>query len=156
MTPPPTPSPGPGRGGGARRQIVQDGPRWLQEGLREPKMASKTAQDSPTWLNIANNMPPRGSKTAPKRLQVAKEPSKAAPEKPKPFRYQRKLNVLVFSPFRFRWAYEASRWLTLFSNASPPLVMSRPRAKNRSSFGRTPRDLPPLCGTAWLREESHP
>ena len=24
--------------------------RWLQEGLREPKMASKTAQDASRWL----------------------------------------------------------------------------------------------------------
>ena len=59
------------------------GPRWLQEGLREPKMASKIAQDSPTWLKIAHNMPTRGPKTAPRRLQVAKEPPNEAPEKPK-------------------------------------------------------------------------
>ena len=52
--PKPPPSPARGRGlplplppplglgwGGQSGQSVQDGPRWLQEGLREPKMASK-------------------------------------------------------------------------------------------------------------------
>ena len=46
-------------------------------------MASTIAQDSQTWLKIAHNMPPRGSKTALRRLQVAKEPPKEAPEMPK-------------------------------------------------------------------------
>ena len=74
-------------------------------------MASKIAQDSPTCLKIAHNMPPRGSKTTLRRLQVAKEPPKEAPEKPKSFKHRRKSMFLAFSPFRFRGASEASRWL---------------------------------------------
>ena len=49
-----------GRGGVAGRWSVQDGPRWLQEGLRERKMASTMAQHSRTWHNIASERPPRG------------------------------------------------------------------------------------------------
>ena len=101
---------GEGGGGGEFRE-ASDRPRWLQEGLREPKMASKIAQDSPTCLKIAHNMPPRGSKTTLRRLQVAKEPPKEAPEKPKSFKHRRKSMFLAFSPFRFRGASEASRWL---------------------------------------------
>ena len=82
-------------GGFARWQRALFGPRWLQEGLREPKIASKIAQESPTWLKIAHNMPPRGSNTAPKRLQVAKEPPEEAPERPTSIKSQRKLNVFV-------------------------------------------------------------
>ena len=52
-------------GGAAGRQGAQDGPRWLQEGLRELKMASKIAQDSSKWRKIASNIHPRGHKTAP-------------------------------------------------------------------------------------------
>ena len=95
----PYPLPWAWTGGGARRQIVQDGPRWLQEGLREPKMASKIAQDSPTWLNIAHNMPSRGLKTAPRRLQVAKGPPKEDPEKPEPIKNLRKINVVCLLAF---------------------------------------------------------
>ena len=84
--PPPYPLPWTWTGPVATHWSVQDGPRWLQEGLREPKMASKIAQDSPTWLKIAHHMPPRGSNTASKRLQEAKEPPKEAPERPKSFK----------------------------------------------------------------------
>ena len=58
-------------------------------------MASKIAQDNPTWFKIAPNIPPRGPKTAPRRLQVAKEPPKEAPERPKSFKCLKKINVFV-------------------------------------------------------------
>ena len=48
-------------------------------------MASKIAQYSPKWLKIAPNMPTRGYKTTPRRLQVATEPPKDTPERPKSF-----------------------------------------------------------------------
>ena len=48
---------------------------------------------------IAHNMPPRGSNTAPRRLQVAKEPPKEAPERPKPFKHIKKINVFGLLPF---------------------------------------------------------
>ena len=97
--PSPYPLPWAWMGGAAGRQIVQDGPRWLQEGLRKPKMASKIAQDSPTWLKIVNDMPPRGSKTASRRLQEAKESPKEVPERPKSFKNQKKINVLGLLAF---------------------------------------------------------
>ena len=81
LDPSPNPLPWTWTGGAARRQIVQDGLRRLQEGLRKTKMASKIAQDSPTRLTIVNDMPPRSSKTALRRLQEAKEPRKEAPER---------------------------------------------------------------------------
>ena len=78
---------------------------WLQDGLREPKMASKIAQDSPTWLKIANNMPPRGPKRATRRIQVLLETPQDLPEKPKSFKNLKKINdvcLLAFSlPMRF-------------------------------------------------------
>ena len=45
VCPYPCPLPWAWTGGAAGRWSVQDGPRWLQEGLREPKMISKMAQD---------------------------------------------------------------------------------------------------------------
>ena len=111
LDPSPYPLPWTWRGGFAGRWSAQDGPRWLQEGLRALKMASKIAQDSPTWLQLAHNMRPRGSSTAPRRLQVVKEHSKEALEKPKSFKNIGKPMCFAFSPFRFRWALEASRWL---------------------------------------------
>eukprot|EP00959_Pyramimonas_sp_CCMP1952_P311205 6512883-Pyramimonas_sp.AAC.1 len=45
---------------------VHDGPRWLQEGLRERKMASKLAQGSGRRVNIASDTHPRGLKAAPR------------------------------------------------------------------------------------------
>ena len=99
LDPSPYPLPWTWRGPVAGRWSAQDGPRWLQEGLREPKMASKIAQDSPTWLKIANDMPPRGSKTASRRLQEAKEPPKEAPEKPKSFKNNGKNNVFCLLAF---------------------------------------------------------
>ena len=62
-------------------------------------MASKMAQDSPTWLKIANDMPPRGSKTALRRLHVAKEPPKEAPERPKSFKHLKKNNMFGLLAF---------------------------------------------------------
>ena len=88
-------------GGAARRSSVQDGPRWLQECLREPKISSKMAQDSPRWLKIASDTHPRGLKTAPRRFQVPSAPSKDPPKRPKSFKSRWKINVvclLAFSP----------------------------------------------------------
>ena len=111
LDPSPYPLPWTWRGPVAGRWSAQDGPRWLQEGLRALKMASKIAQDSPTWLQLAHNMRPRGSGTAPRRLQVVKEPSKEALERPKSFKnIGKKTMFFAFSLFRFRWALEASRW----------------------------------------------
>ena len=86
FTPPPTPSPWTWREGAARRWSAQDGLRWLQEGLKEPKMASKIVQDSPRWFKIAINMHPRALETASGRLQVPFELSKEAPKRPKSFK----------------------------------------------------------------------
>ena len=99
LDPSPYPLPWAWTGGAATRWGVQDGLRWLQEGLSEPKMTSKMAQDSPTWLKIANDMPPRGSKTASRRLQEAKEPPKEAPERPKSFKNLGKTNVFCLLAF---------------------------------------------------------
>ena len=46
LDPSPYPLPWTWTGPVASGQSVQDGPRWLQEGLRESKIASKMAQDS--------------------------------------------------------------------------------------------------------------
>ena len=40
----------------ARCEGVLFGSRWLQEGLREPKMTSKMAQDSRRWLKLASDV----------------------------------------------------------------------------------------------------
>ena len=82
LDPSPYPLPWVWTGGGASGQSVQDGPRWLQEGLREPKMASKMAQYTSRRLKIAFDMHPRGSKTAPRRFQVPSEPSEDHPKRP--------------------------------------------------------------------------
>ena len=60
----PYPRPWTWRGGFASGQTAQDGPRWLQEGLRALKMASKIAQD----LKIARHGS-ANSQHAPKRPQ---------------------------------------------------------------------------------------
>ena len=99
LDPSPYPLPWAWTAGFATRWSVQDGLRWLQEGLSEPKMTSKMAQDSPTWLMIAHSMPPRGSKTASRRLQEAKEPPKEAPERPKSFKHLKKINVFGLLAF---------------------------------------------------------
>ena len=142
FTPPPTPSPGPWREGFAGRWSAQDGPRWLQEGLREPKMASKIAQDSPTWLKIAHNMPPRGSKTASRRLQEAKEPPKEAPERPKSFKNLKKINdlcLLAFSlPMAFRGLKMAPRWPKRAPRGAQESPKTAPRAPK--SAPRAPQE----------------
>ena len=82
-------------------QRVLFGPRWLQEGLRERKMASKMAQDSGRRVKIASDTRPRGLKTAPRRFQVPSEASKDPPKRPKSFKNLKKINVfclLAFSP----------------------------------------------------------
>ena len=91
--------------GFARCQTVLFGPRWLPEGLRALKMASKMAQDSPTWFKIANDMLPRGSKTASRRLQEAKEPPKEAPERPTSFKDIEKVNVVGPLTFSLRMGF---------------------------------------------------
>ena len=91
--PSPYPLPWTWRGRSARCQTVLFGPRWLPEGLRALNIASKIGQDSPTWLQLAHNMPPRGSNTAPRRLQVAKEPPKEAPERSKSIKHLKRNNV---------------------------------------------------------------
>ena len=89
--------------GGFRER--SEGPRWLQEGLREPKIASKIAQDSPTWLKMTSIMPPRGPKRATRRFQVLLDTPQDLPEKPKSYNNLRKINdccLLAFSlPMRF-------------------------------------------------------
>ena len=82
----PTPSPWTWTGRPARCQRVRFGPRWLQEGLQELKMASKMLQDIPGWFKIAINMHPRALETAPGRLQVPFELSIEAPKRPKSFK----------------------------------------------------------------------
>ena len=90
---------------------VQDGPRRLQEGLREPKMTSKMAQDSASSLKMASKM-----------LQDAPRPPQDGPKWPKssqwspqrgqnPSKTYRKSMLFAFSPFHFRWPSEASRQL---------------------------------------------
>ena len=89
-----TPSPWAWRKGSARGWSVQDGPRWLQEGPREAKMASKIVQDSPRLFKMAINIHPRALETAPGRLQVPFEPSKEAPKRPKSFK-----SIVFFDAF---------------------------------------------------------
>ena len=97
-------------GSPTRCQNVLLGPRWLQEGLGERKMASKMAQDTSRWLKIASDAHPRGLKTAPRRFQVPSEPSKNPPKRPTSFNNLMNIHVFAFSLFRFRWGLEASRW----------------------------------------------
>eukprot|EP00959_Pyramimonas_sp_CCMP1952_P291174 6090649-Pyramimonas_sp.AAC.1 len=70
----------------------------LQDVSRDPKMPQDGSHD-----------PPRGPKTAPRRLQVAKELPHWRP--PKSFQNLRENTVVGFSPVRYRWPSQASRWL---------------------------------------------
>ena len=109
---PHTPSPWTWRGRSARRWSFQYGPGWFQEGSGQAKMASKIAQDSLKWFKIIFNPPPRAHKTSPGRLQVPSELSKEASKRSNSFKTIIMVyNVFAFSPFRVRWALEASRWL---------------------------------------------
>ena len=83
----------------ARWQGVLFRPRWLQEGLRCSKMASKMAQDSARSLKMTSIMHPRGLKTAPRRFQVPSEPSKDPSKRPKSFKNLRKINVFGLLTF---------------------------------------------------------
>eukprot|EP00959_Pyramimonas_sp_CCMP1952_P457631 9475274-Pyramimonas_sp.AAC.1 len=75
------------RGGWERtHSSVQDGPRWLQEGPRERKVASKMARDSGRRVKIASDTRPRGLKTAPRRFQMPSEASKDHTKRPKLFK----------------------------------------------------------------------
>ena len=119
----PPPSPARGRGlplplppplglDGAPREGLER-PRWPKmapRGLQSRKMASKMAHATSRWVKIASDIPPRGPKTAPRRIQVPFEPSTAPSKMPKPFKSLGKIMCFAFSPFRFRWALEASRW----------------------------------------------
>eukprot|EP00959_Pyramimonas_sp_CCMP1952_P160918 3365051-Pyramimonas_sp.AAC.1 len=73
-------------GGGPKGSRALVGPRWLQEGLRERKMASKMAQDSSRWLKIASDTHQEGLKAAPRRIHVPIEPSTAPPKMPSSFK----------------------------------------------------------------------
>ena len=105
LDPSPYPLPWTWTGGFARGWSVQDGPRWLQEGLRCSKMASKMAQDSRRWFKTASDMPPRGPKRATRRIQVLLETPQDLPEKPTSFTHLRNISdvcLLAFSlPMRF-------------------------------------------------------
>ena len=103
LDPSPYPLPWAWTGPVAGSWSVLFGPRWLQEGLREPKMASKIAQDSPTWLKIANNMPPRGPKRATRRIQVLLETPQDLPEKPKSIKHLGENNVFLPSRLSMRF-----------------------------------------------------
>ena len=54
---------------------------------------------------------PKSPKTAPRRAQVATGPPKDASEKPKSSQNLKNFRYVAFSPFRFRWPSETSRWL---------------------------------------------
>ena len=147
LDPSPYPLPWTWTGRFASGQSVQDGPRWLQEGLGEPKMASKIAQDSSRWLKIASDIPPRGPKTAPRRIQVPSESSTAPSKKPKPFKSLGEINVfgiLAFSlPMGFgslkmapRWPKRAPRGAQESPKTAPRASKSAPRAPQERSRRR--------------------
>eukprot|EP00959_Pyramimonas_sp_CCMP1952_P257606 5382218-Pyramimonas_sp.AAC.1 len=56
-------------GGPVSGQGVQDGPRWLQNGLRWTKMTYDMAQDSPRWVKMTSDVLPRVPKKALRRLE---------------------------------------------------------------------------------------
>ena len=70
--PSPYPLPWTWRGGFARCQTVLFGPRWLPEGLRALKMASKMAQDGSQRASESPRQPPR-------RLKMAQDASRWLP-----------------------------------------------------------------------------
>ena len=133
LAPSPYPHPWTWRGPVAGRWSAQDGPRWLQEGLRALKMASKIAQDSPTWLQLAHNMRPRGPSTAPIRLQVAKRLSKEALEKPESFKHIKNnvFRLLAFSlpglKMALRWPKTAPKEAQEWPKTAPRAPKSAPR-----------------------------
>ena len=130
---------GPGKRGAARWQMVLFGPRWLQEGLRERKMASRMAEDSDRWVKIASDTRPRGIKTAPRRFQVPAEPSKDLPKTPKCFQYLKKINVFRLLAFSLpmglgslkmapRWPKRSPRGAQEGPKRAPRAPKSAPRA----------------------------
>ena len=102
---PPPPLPGLFWGGFASGQGVQDGPRWLQEGLRCSKMASKMAQDSARSLKMSSIMPPRGPKRVTRRFQELSETPQDPSKSPKSFNNLKKIYdfglLAVSLPMRF-------------------------------------------------------
>ena len=105
LDPSPYPLPWTWTGGAASGQSAQDGPRWLQEGLGEPKMTSKMAQDSPRCLKMASKM----LQEAPRPLQDgSKWPRslpKEAPKRPISFNNQKKPNVFCLLAFSLSMAF---------------------------------------------------
>eukprot|EP00959_Pyramimonas_sp_CCMP1952_P078639 1643690-Pyramimonas_sp.AAC.1 len=62
---------------------------------------------------IVSDMPPRGSKTAPngpKTVPSALRALRRSPRGPNLSKTNRRHMCVAFSPFRFRWALEASSW----------------------------------------------
>ena len=105
LDPSPYPLPWTWTGGFATSWSVQDGPRWLQEGLRCSKMASKMAQDSARSLKMSSIMPPRGPKRVTRRFQELSETPQDPSKSPKSFKHLRKIadfGILAVSlPMRF-------------------------------------------------------
>ena len=125
--------------GVARWQGVLFRSRWLQEGLRCSKMASKMAQDSARWLKMTSIMLPRGPKRATRRLQVLWEPPQDPPKSPKSFKNLRKIKdfciLAVSLPMRFgslkmapRRPNKAPRGAQKAPKTAPGAPKSAPRA----------------------------
>ena len=144
LDPSPYPLPWAWTGPVARGWSVQDGPGWLQEGLREPKMASKMAQDTPRSLKMAPNMLQEVSRSLQDGSKWARSLPNRPPRRPNPS----KTMVLAFSPVRFRWLSEASRWLQEGPRGAPDGPKSAPRGPQEATLGaqegRQKLRLPPL------------
>ena len=123
----PSPPPWVWTGSPARCQRVLFGPRWLQEGLRERKMASKMAQDSSRWLKIASDTHPRGLETAPRRIQVPFEPSTAPSKMPKSFKSLGKINVLVILAFSLPMGFGILKMAPSWPKRAPRGAQEGPR-----------------------------
>ena len=121
-------------------QSVQDGPRWLQEGLRASKMASKMAQDRSRGFQDA----PRGPKTSPRRPQVAKKLPKEPPKKPKSVQNLWKINVVCFLAFSFPMAFRGLKTAPRGPMRAPREAQESPKTASRApkSAPRSPQEGP--------------
>ena len=117
--------------GAAMCQGVLFRPRWLQEGLRCSKMASKMPQDSARSLKMTSIMPPRNPKRATRRFQVLSETPQDPSKSPKSFEHLKEINELcllaVSLPMAPRWPKKAPRGSQEAPKTAPRAPKSAPR-----------------------------
>ena len=120
-------------GGGRERS---ERPRWPKTAPRGPQRAQDDLQDGSGWLKMAQDGSqdaPRGPISGPRRLQVAREPPKEAPQEANTFQKQMKNMYFVFSRLFASDGFRGLQMAPRGPKRAPREAQERPRAPQELS-----------------------